>query len=123
MPVDSQPLNGANGAPEIAAAKPAAAAWSRPAIEEPQPDGNVTRQPVGPTSIYVQAGAFTLRGNAVELREQLSAYGVPVISQAVVGDSLYYRVRLGPVKSVAAADSLLASLLRDGHTKARVVVD
>ena len=123
VPVVARPLNRANGAQETGAVESATAERVRPAVVEPQADGKVTRHPVRPTSIYVQAGAFILRGNAVQLGERLSAYGVPVISQALVGDSLYYRVRLGPVKSVAAADSLLASLLRDGHTKARVVVD
>ena len=117
------PLNGANGAEETGAEDSATTERVRPALVEPQADGKVTRHRVRPTSIYVQAGAFIVRGNAVQLGKRLSAYGVPVISHAIVGDSLYYRVRLGPVESVAAADNLLASLLRDGHTKARVVVD
>src|SRR3546814_7854679 len=39
------------------------------------PDGRVTQLPVSPTSIYVQAGAFTDIYNATRLQAQLRQFG------------------------------------------------
>jgi rare lipoprotein A len=95
----------------------------RPAVVEPEPDGKVTQQPVYQTRIFVQAGAFIRRDNAVRLGVELSAYGPTAVTEAMIGDRTFYRVRLGPVDSVESADQILMALVRDGHTSARVVVD
>ena len=96
---------------------------SRAPIVEPQPDGKVIRRPIRQTSIYVQAGAFSRRDNAVRLGARLSIFGPTSITETLKGAQRYYRVRLGPVESVADADRLLANLLQNGHKDARVVVD
>jgi rare lipoprotein A len=125
--VEAQPLAGSVNGTAVGSAEPtavpAAAEPVRMPLTEPKPDGKVTRRGVRDTSIYVQAGAFSRRDNAVRLGAQLSVYGPTAVTQATVGDRLFFRVRLGPVESVEAADQLLATLLRDGHTGARVVVD
>jgi len=95
----------------------------RPPLVEPEPDGRVVRQPVRPTSIYVQAGAFVRRDNAVRLGARLSVFGPTSITESLKGQQRFYRVRLGPVASVEDADRLLATLLENGHRDARVVVD
>ena len=96
---------------------------TRPPLSEPEVDGLVTRQPVRATNIYVQAGAFLRRDNAVRLGARLSVFGPTSITESFKGQNRFYRVRLGPVASVSDADQLLAALLQNGHTDARVVVD
>ncbi len=95
----------------------------RAPLVEPQPDGKVTRRAVRPTSIYVQAGAFLRRDNAVRLGARLAIFGPTSITESLQGSQRFFRVRLGPVRTVADADRLLASLIENGHKDARVVVD
>lgn len=126
--VQQVPLHGgANGrhtaVPEPAAAATAPPANARPPLSEPELDGLVTRQPVRATNIYVQAGAFLRRDNAVRLGARLSVFGPTSITESLKGQNRFYRVRLGPVESVDHADQLLATLLQNGHRDARVVVD
>jgi rare lipoprotein A len=83
----------------------------------------VTVVPVQPTAIYVQAGAFTQARNAEKLRSELARYGRAQVTVADVGGTQYYRVRLGPVGSVAEGDRLLATVISTGHGDARIVVD
>ena len=90
---------------------------------EPKPDGKVTRQAVSEGDIYIQAGAFLHRDNATRLRSRLAALGATSISEKRINDKVFYRVRLGPLRSVAAADRLLASLITKGFTDASLVVD
>jgi rare lipoprotein A len=87
------------------------------------PEPVVTQMPVHRSQIYVQAGAFSQVANAVRLRARLAALGNVQISKALVGSDSFYRVRLGPVASVAQADQLLDLLLGNGFNDARVVVD
>ncbi len=131
IPVEAQPLDGtvngtvygtATPGPGVAAA-PVVAEPLRLPLAEPVADGKVTRRSVRDTNIYVQAGSFSRRDNAVRLGANLSVYGPTAVTQAMVGERVFFRVRLGPVDSVEAADQLLATLLRDGHTGAQVVVD
>jgi rare lipoprotein A len=96
---------------------------ARPQLIEPEPDGRVIRKPVHPTNIYVQAGAFLRRDNAVRLGARLSVFGPTSITESLQGQKRFFRVRLGPVASVEDADRLLATLLHNGHRDARVVVD
>jgi rare lipoprotein A len=126
--VQTMPLNGTVIGNHGAMPKPAPAAAAtptnvRPPLSEPELDGLVTRQPVRATSIYVQAGAFLRRDNAVRLGARLSVFGPTSITESLRGQNRFYRVRLGPVDNVAVADRLLATLLQNGHKDARVVVD
>ncbi len=83
----------------------------------------VTQEPVRRTQIYVQAGAFAQVANAERLRARLSGLGNVHIARALVGADSFYRVRLGPMVSVAQADRTLALLIDNGINDARVVVD
>jgi len=94
-------------------------AASVPVLPEPE----VTQVPVHPTSIYVQAGAFTQVANAVRLRARLVSLGNVQISKALVGQDDFYRVRLGPIATVEQADRTLERLLNNGYKDAQVVVD
>jgi rare lipoprotein A len=82
----------------------------------------VEQRPVGPTDVFIQAGAFTEAGNATVLAQRLTPYGTTQIEEAWVGGRLFYRVRM-PVGSVEEADDKLATLIDDGYTEARIVVD
>jgi rare lipoprotein A len=122
----SLPANGSDGTVVAPLAPPPPAQPSRfttRQVVETQPDGKVTRQVVSAGDIYIQAGAFLHRDNAARLKSRLADLGETSISEKRINDKIFYRVRLGPLRSVAAADRLLASLITKGFTDASVVVD
>lgn len=73
--------------------------------------------------LYVQAGAFTVYDNANRLRARLSDLGTTRIDPTMVGQTQYFRVRIGPLSSVEAADSILNQVIEAGNNGARVIVD
>jgi len=83
----------------------------------------VVGRPATSSDIYVQAGAFTNFDNANRLRARLAALGNVRIASALVEDTQYFRVQLGPLGTVDMADRLLDMLLANGHNEARVVID
>lgn len=89
----------------------------------PQPDGKVTQVAVKPTSIFIQAGAFLRQANANQLGGQLKKYGAVRIAPIMVGTQRYYRVRVGPLKSVEVADKTLKRMIAEGHPESRIVID
>jgi rare lipoprotein A len=124
MPVTSSSYAGpgATGAATTAAPMgPETTATGASVAETPAPP--VTTIPVRPTGIYVQAGSFTQAQNAEKLRQELARLGRAQVTVADVHGTQYYRVRLGPVGSVAEGDRLLAHVISTGHGDARIVVD
>jgi rare lipoprotein A len=103
--------------------EPVPAPVRRRTVTQASPEPVVTQQRVHQTAIYVQAGAFAQVANAVRLRARLSSLGEVQIAKALVGESSYYRVRLGPMATVEQADRTLEILLKNGYNDARVVVD
>jgi rare lipoprotein A len=89
----------------------------------PWPDGTVSLQPVRKTNIFVQAGSFLRRDNATRLSARLSVLARSKVTQALVGEKVFFRVRLGPIASVNDADRLLQTLSTNGINNAQVVVD
>ncbi len=89
----------------------------------PQADGKVTIVPVRRTAMFVQAGAFTNVGNADRLRAKLASLGRSQVIPAVIGSQRFYRVRVGPIHSLAQADAVLARVVAAGHPEARIIVD
>lgn len=87
------------------------------------PDPVVEQQTPQPSNIYIQAGAFGSYSNAERLAGKLSGFGVANINEAVVDGTRFYRVRLGPVATVNAADRLLARVIDKGYENARIIVD
>jgi peptidoglycan lytic transglycosylase len=62
----------------------------------------------------VQVGAFTVRANADRLRDRLSATYQPVLIQEIdAPNGHFYRVRVGSVSSIEAAQELAARLRED----------
>jgi len=106
----------APAAPVVAAATPA---------EEDQLLATQTVQLVQPhaTQIFIQAGAFSRFDNANRTSAALSGVGSPVISQVQTKSGSMFRVRLGPLASVAEADAMLERVISSGYPDARVVVD
>lgn len=77
----------------------------------------------GSNLIYVQAGAFTNLSNAERLEKNLRKVGQTKIAQAIVKGVQFYRVRVGPIATVADADKTLKRVLSSGADNARIIVD
>jgi peptidoglycan lytic transglycosylase len=78
-----------------------------------------------PPALYVQAGAFADQQNAQRLVARLQAAGLEraFIALPLQNGAHLYRVRLGPVDSVAQFDALHARLAALGIRDARLAVD
>jgi rare lipoprotein A len=123
--VDTAALGIVPGAP-VAAAPARPAAPSRPIpsqmFADEQPTGKVTRVPVPVvTHLYVQLGAFSKMENAKALLNRVG--GDLRISTLQRGGQTLYRVRSGPLSSVADADAALARITGGGANDAHIVVD
>lgn len=77
----------------------------------------------GAKRIYIQAGAFTLFDNANRLRAKLSGIGPAFLAPTMVGQTQFFRVRLGPIDTVDQADQMLAQVLAGGDNSARIIVE
>lgn len=75
------------------------------------------------TDLFVQAGSFSNRENATRLSAKLSALGASGVERAEVAGKVFYRVRLGPVATVEAADTLLERVIQAGFPGSQIVVD
>ena len=78
---------------------------------------------VSPSSIYVQAGAFSVYDNALNLRNRLYDMAPSKIEPVDVKGTTFYRVRLGPLNTVPEADILLERVIATGQNGAKVVVE
>lgn len=116
-------------APSGAASAPPPAAPTAtvsPISDTPAPRSaeTVDQVPVtGPGNLYVQAGSFQNLQNAEAVRQQLTGVGQVEIQTTMIDGTPYYRVRVGPLSDVPAADSSLQSVIAQGHKGARIVVD
>jgi rare lipoprotein A len=123
--VDTAALGIVPGAPVAAApARPAAPTRPIPSqmFADEQPTGKVTRVPVPVvTHLYVQLGAFSKMENAKALLNRVG--GDLRISTLQRGGQTLYRVRSGPLSSVADADAALARITGGGANDAHIVVD
>lgn len=87
-----------------------------------EPDGKVTTVPVPRTThLYVQVGAFSNQQNAKRLLDKIG--GDLRISTLQRGGQTLYRVRTGPLGTVADADAELARITGAGANDAQIVVD
>lgn len=87
------------------------------------PDPVVSQRDVSGSSIYVQAGSFSVYDNAAHLRDSLKSYAQASVEPALIGDRQFYRVRLGPISDVAQADRMLSRLADSGLNNAMIVVE
>lgn len=72
---------------------------------------------------WVQAGAFSEKGNAERLRQKLQGVGNASVSPVTVAGKPVYRVRLGPLSSPSEAERVLSAVRSRGVTGAKVVSD
>ena len=79
--------------------------------------------PVKASAIYVQAGAFTQFENAHRLSARISSIAPATVSTVNVKGTEFFRVRIGPLESVEAADRTLAQVIATGQPEARIVID
>jgi peptidoglycan lytic transglycosylase len=81
----------------------------------------VTETP--PPTLYVQVGAFAVRGNAEHVLRRLQAAGLAdsFIFGPPVARGHLYRVRVGPVGGVPEFDRLIARLAALGYPGSRLV--
>jgi rare lipoprotein A len=89
----------------------------------PSLNGSVSVQPVKPTNIFIQAGAFLQQSNANKLTQKLSPLGQTRVTMVQVGVQTFYRVRLGPIQHVEDADQLLQKVIETGQPDARIIVE
>lgn len=77
--------------------------------------------------MFVQAGAFQYRENAMRLKQRLEreghASGDITIRPTSVGRKRFFRVQVGPLVSIPGADALLDRLLAAGHIGAHIIVN
>ena len=81
--------------------------------------------PSATPELYLQVGAFVSRSNAEQLTAKLRQVQAPGIhiSEGVSAQRPVYRVRIGPLASVAEADRVAAELGRFGIDNPHVVID
>jgi len=87
---------------------------------------NLTRSAARPPpALYMQVGAFADPDNAQRLLARLQVAGLTVafVAAPPAGEAQLYRVRLGPVASVAEYDQLFGRLAALGITEARLAID
>lgn len=102
---------------------PARVANANAAAPAKAESARVDREPVGPSSIFVQAGAFAQAENADKLRARLDYIGPSSITNVFIRGQEMFRVRIGPLSSVEAADEILSRILANGINNARIVVE
>ncbi len=117
------------GVKQATTVAPSAAQPTRLAAVAPRTDvpitgvGEVLQLPVQPTRIYVQAGAFLQVQNAHRLAVRLNRVGPTKVTSVFVDDQEFFRVRVGPLTDVPAADRTLQQVLAYGQKDAKIVVD
>ncbi len=81
--------------------------------------------PVPAVALYVQAGAFADPANAERLAGKLGGggYGKVFVRDDVIAGRKMYRVRIGPVPSVAEFDRIVAELERAGVRDAHLALN
>ncbi len=91
--------------------------------QQPVNDGVVRQVAVTASDFFVQAGAFTAYHNANRLRARLSSLGQVSVTEITTGGRLFYRVRVGPLKTVGDADAMLERLRLNGYEDSRIMID
>jgi len=81
-----------------------------------------TRVAPDPGMLWIRLGTFSRREYAERQRAQLAALS-PFVETEGAGRAAKFRVRIGPLGSVAAADAALDQVLRAGVSDARIVVE
>jgi rare lipoprotein A len=121
---DSAPTAAPLTASPLETASPAAAVAPSPVANSQAADSTVTQVAV-PAALFIQAGAFSDPKNAERLVEKLrgGGYGKIFVRDNEIAGRRMYRVRIGPVPSVAEFDRIVAALGRVGINDAHLALD
>ncbi len=79
--------------------------------------------PVPKTGIYVQAASFSSQENALRYARKLNTIGKTKVISKIVNGHQMHRVRFGPLRDVADADSILAKLIDNGQGNGLIIVE
>lgn len=125
--VTTQELPPPGAAPvPVAAAEPVveeAAPPPDPVTETTEEPGVVTELAVVLSRLFVQAGAYAQYINANRARAFLSSLGPVKLTSVMVEGRDLYRVRIGPLSTVAEADGFLEAVVNAGYSDARIIVE
>jgi rare lipoprotein A len=118
-PLTATPLTAAEATPPAPAESAAA-----PESASDSSAGGVSNVAV-PRALFIQAGAFSDPKNAERLMEKLrgGGYGKVFVRDNEIAGRRMYRVRIGPVPSVAEFDRIVAALERVGVNDAHLALD
>lgn len=84
----------------------------------------VTTDKLDKVEIFVQTGSFSEQPNAQRQQASLAKiYDKAHIQKANVKGQTFYRVRIGPLDNVDAADRALADVIKNSYNNAIIVVD
>ena len=125
-PASSAPASSAPASSAPAGSAPAAApAATAPGTATSTAGSGVTSPAAAATALFVQAGAFSDPANAERLAEKLrgGGYGKVIVRDDQIAGRRMYRVRIGPVPSVAEFDRVVAALERAGINDAHLALD
>jgi len=125
-PASSAPAGSARAGSTPAGSTPAVApAATAPGTATPTAGSGVTSPAAAATALFVQAGAFSDPANAERLAEKLRGgnYGKVIVRDDQIAGRRMYRVRIGPVPSVAEFDRVVAALERAGINDAHLALD
>ncbi len=125
-PAPVAPAGSARAGSTPAGSTPAVApAATAPGTATPTAGSGVTSPAAAATALFVQAGAFSDPANAERLAEKLRGgnYGKVIVRDDQIAGRRMYRVRIGPVPSVAEFDRVVAALERAGINDAHLALD
>ena len=83
---------------------------------------DVVQLPVSASEIYVQVASFRNKQSAENFQKVIADLGITGVYKALVKGKQFHRVRIGPLKNVSQADSVLGKLIKRGFPGARVIV-
>lgn len=83
---------------------------------------NNAKPSVAGNDIFVQVGAFGNESNATRLSDRLASIAPSRVDSVDYSGRTLYKVRLGPMKSVDEADSVLQKVIQSGQSDAAIIV-
>jgi rare lipoprotein A len=125
-PAQEAPITAADSAPTAAPLTASPLETASPTSASPaSAAGSPVAQVAIPAALFIQAAAFSDPKNAERLVEKLrgGGYGKIFVRDNEIAGRRMYRVRIGPVPSVAEFDRIVAALERVGVNDAHLALD
>jgi rare lipoprotein A len=95
----------------------------RPSKKKLPPTNIISKEPISFTRMFVQAGAFTRFDFANKTAARLAELQNVKVTSYKVNGKEFFRVRVGPINAIGAADNILERVIIAGFTNARIVID